>query len=119
RFPIRVELDSLGEEEFYRILTEPQNALLKQYAALIATEGIILEFHDDAVRRIAHIGATLNKSHENIGARRLHTVMEALLEEISFDAPERAGEKIVIDGKYVNEKLDPILEKDDLSKYIL
>jgi ATP-dependent HslUV protease ATP-binding subunit HslU len=119
RFPIRVELDSLGENEFYRILTEPQNALLKQYSALMGTEGIVMEFADDSVKKLAAIAAMLNKTHENIGARRLHTVMEALLDEISFDAPERSGETIVIDRSYVEKRLNPILEKEDLSKYIL
>ncbi|MBU1219730.1 ATP-dependent protease ATPase subunit HslU [Myxococcota bacterium] len=119
RFPIRVELDNLGENEFYRILTEPQNALLRQYSALLSTEGVILEFDDSAVRKIASIAADLNRTHENIGARRLHTVMEALLDELSFTAPERSGERFIIDEAHVVNTLKPILEKEDLSRYIL
>ncbi|MBN2723050.1 MAG: ATP-dependent protease ATPase subunit HslU [Deltaproteobacteria bacterium] len=119
RFPIRVELDDLGEEEFYRILTEPKNALLRQYSALLSTEGVVLEFDDGAVKKIASIGANLNRTHENIGARRLHTVMEALLDELSFSAPERVGEKVTVDVEYVENRLKPILESEDLSKYIL
>ncbi|MGM0597713.1 MAG: ATP-dependent protease ATPase subunit HslU [Myxococcota bacterium] len=119
RFPIRVELDNLGENDFYRILTEPKNALLKQYGALLATEGIVLEFEDKSVKKIAEISAKLNRTHENIGARRLHTVMEALLDELSFDAPDKSGQNISVGVSYVEERLNPILEKDDLSKYIL
>lgn len=119
RFPIRVELDSLDENQFYRILTEPENALLKQYCALLATEGVILKFEDTAVRKLAQLAAELNRSHENIGARRLHTVLEALLEEISFDAPAMAGQTIVITAQTVNEKLDPIMDSEDLGRYIL
>lgn len=119
RFPIRVELDSLDENQFYRILTEPENALLKQYCALMATEGVILRFEDSAVRRLAQMAAELNRSHENIGARRLHTVLEALLEEISFDAPAMAGQTIIITAQTVDEKLGPILQNEDLGRYIL
>ncbi|MDA3863636.1 MAG: ATP-dependent protease ATPase subunit HslU [Deltaproteobacteria bacterium] len=119
RFPIRVELDNLGEDDFYRILTEPRNALLKQYGALLATEGIVLEFEDESVRKIAEISAMLNRTHENIGARRLHTVMEALLDELSFEAPDKSGQNISVGVSYVEERLNPILKKDDLSKYIL
>ncbi len=119
RFPIRVELDSLDENQFYRILTEPENALLKQYCALMATEGVILRFEDSAVRRLAQLAAQLNLSHENIGARRLHTVLEALLEEISFDAPAMAGQTVVITAQTVDEKLNPILKNEDLGRYIL
>ncbi len=119
RFPIRVELQSLGADDFVRILTEPQNALIRQYEALMATEGVVVHFTDSAIRRISEIAAELNQTLENIGARRLHTVLEALMEEISFTAPERSGETIDIDDSYVSEKLSPIMKKEDLSKYIL
>ncbi|MCX7982119.1 MAG: ATP-dependent protease ATPase subunit HslU [Syntrophales bacterium] len=119
RFPIRVELDSLGKEEFIRILTEPHNALVKQYVELMATEGVKLSFTDDAIAEIAEIAAMVNERTENIGARRLYTIMETLLEDISFDAPEMAGAEIVIDAEYVREKLADIVEDEDLSRYIL
>jgi ATP-dependent HslUV protease ATP-binding subunit HslU len=119
RFPIRVELDHLGKEEFLRILTEPYNALIKQYRALLETEDISLEFSDDAIDEIADIAATVNEKAENIGARRLHTVMEKLLEDISFDAPEKKDRTLVIDRDYVNEKLSDIVKDEDLSRYIL
>jgi len=119
RFPIRVELTSLDEGQFYRILTEPQNALLKQYCALLATEGVVLQFEDSAVRRLAALAAELNRTHENIGARRLHTVLEALLEELSFEAPTRAGETVVVTDRTVDERLGPVMANEDLSKYIL
>ncbi|GIW40653.1 MAG: ATP-dependent protease ATPase subunit HslU [Candidatus Binatia bacterium] len=119
RFPIRVELDPLTREDFVRILTEPRNALLKQYLALLATEGVSLEFTRDAVEEIARIAAEVNERTENIGARRLHTVLEHLLEEISFDAPDLAGRTIVVDAKYVHERLHDVLENEDLSRYIL
>ena len=119
RFPIRVELSSLDEDQFYRILTEPQNALLKQYCALMATEGVVLRFEDSAVRRIASMAAELNRTHENIGARRLHTVLEALLEDLSFDAPHRAGETEVLTDRTVDERLGPVMANEDLNKYIL
>jgi ATP-dependent HslUV protease ATP-binding subunit HslU len=119
RFPIRVELESLGAEEFVRILTEPQNALTKQYAALLATEGVEIEFTPDAVRAIADIAALINTRAQNIGARRLHTVMEKLLEEISFHAPDRRGARITLDAKLVNETLRDIVQDEDLTRYIL
>lgn len=119
RFPIRVELDALGKEEFIRILTEPDNALIKQYKALLATEGVELEFTQDAIEEIARIAEEVNEKTENIGARRLHTVMEKLLEEISFNAPELAGQRIVIDANTVRERLSEILKSEDLSRYIL
>jgi ATP-dependent HslUV protease ATP-binding subunit HslU len=119
RFPIRVELNSLSREDFIRILTEPQNALLKQYVALMATEGIALVFKPDAIERIAEIATTVNERTENIGARRLHTIMEKLLEDYSFDAPEMTGKKIVIDAAYVAQKMEPLLKDEDLSRYIL
>jgi len=119
RFPIRVELDSLGKEEFVRILTEPNNALIKQYTEMMATEDIKLSFTDDAVEQIAEVATIVNERTENIGARRLYTIMETLLEDISFDAPDMMEKKIVIDAKYVEEKLDNIVEDEDLSRYIL
>ncbi len=119
RFPIRVELDSLTEEDFVLILTEPQNALIVQYIALLSTEGISLEFTDKALVEIAKIAYEANNTMENIGARRLHTVMEALLDEISFDASEMEDKNITIDEGYVKEKLSGILEDTNLSRYIL
>ncbi|MDI1472535.1 MAG: ATP-dependent protease ATPase subunit HslU [Thermodesulfovibrio sp.] len=119
RFPIRVELDSLGKEEFVRILIEPDNALIKQYIALLETEDVYLEFTKDGIEEIAEIAQHVNEKTENIGARRLHTVMEKLLEDISFNAPELKGQKIVIDAKFVKEKLSEILKSEDLSRYIL
>jgi len=119
RFPIRVELDSLTEEDFVRILTEPQNALIIQYKALLATEGIDLIFDEQAIKQIAALANSVNDRTENIGARRLHTVMEKLLDEISFDAPDRKEKKIPITEKYVIDKLADILEDENLSRYIL
>jgi len=119
RFPIRVELDSLEEADFVRILTEPNNALIRQYQALMATEGIKLEFSDDAVMEIARTAARVNERMENIGARRLHTIMETLLEELSFNAPERQVKKLDIDGTFVRERLSKIADNEDLSRYIL
>jgi len=119
RFPIRVELDSLSKEDFIRILKEPQNALTKQYIALMGTEGIDLEVIDEAIEEIAEIATIVNEKTENIGARRLHTIMERVLDEISFNAPELKGKRIVIDAKYVREKLSDIIEDQDLSRYIL
>ncbi|MDA8164206.1 MAG: ATP-dependent protease ATPase subunit HslU [Desulfobacteraceae bacterium] len=119
RFPIRVELSPLGEEEFYRILTEPQNALIKQYVALMATEGLELVFEEEAIREMARLAAEVNRKTEDIGARRLHTVLERLLEELSFRAPEMAGERFVITPGYVREQLAGISEDEDLSRFIL
>jgi len=119
RFPIRVELNSLGKEEFIRILTEPRNALVKQYIEMMATEGVRLVFTDDAIAEIAEIAALVNERTENIGARRLYTVMETLLEDISFDAPDMEEKEITIDAAYVREKLMDIIEDEDLSRYIL
>ncbi len=119
RFPIRVELESLTKEDFIRILTEPKNALIKQYTALLETEGIRLSFTGDAVAEIAEIASLVNQRMENIGARRLHTIMERLLDEISFEAPDRADKGVVIDAKYVREKLAEIIKDEDLSRYIL
>ncbi len=119
RFPIRVELHSLGPEEFLRILTEPENALIKQYQALMATEGIRLTFTPDAVKEIANLATRVNERTENIGARRLHTVMEKLLEDISFKAPEMKEQKISITADYVRQRLAALIEDEDLSRYIL
>jgi ATP-dependent HslUV protease ATP-binding subunit HslU len=119
RFPIRVELEALGREDFVRILTEPRSALIKQYVALLDTEGVDLRFTDDAVARIADFAAVVNERTENIGARRLHTVMEKLLDEISFDAPDLDEKSIVIDGAYVDRMLASIVRDEDLSRYIL
>jgi ATP-dependent HslUV protease ATP-binding subunit HslU len=119
RFPIRVELDSLGKDEFVRILTEPQNALIKQHVALLATEAVTLEFTKDGIEEIARTAATVNERTENIGARRLHTIMERLLDQISFDAPEKKGAKVTINASYVGDKLADIVKSEDLSRYIL
>jgi ATP-dependent HslUV protease ATP-binding subunit HslU len=119
RFPIRVELSPLTEDDFVRIMTEPENALTKQYAALCAVEGATLEFTPDGVREIARIAAKVNDRMENIGARRVHTVVERLLEDLSFDGPELGGHEIVIDAQYVKDKLDAIVQDEDLSRYIL
>jgi ATP-dependent HslUV protease ATP-binding subunit HslU len=119
RFPIRVELKSLTQEDFVRILSEPKNALLKQYAALLDTEGVGLSFRDDAVQEIARIATDVNERTENIGARRLHTILERLLDEISFTAPEMRGKEVAIDAEYVRDRLGPILKNEDLSRYIL
>jgi len=119
RFPIRVELDALTRDDFVRILSEPANALLKQYVALMRTEGIALTFTDDAVAAIADVAAKVNERTENIGARRLHTVMERLLDQISFDAPEMSGSQVTIDAQQVRAKLDAVVQDDDLSRYIL
>jgi ATP-dependent HslUV protease ATP-binding subunit HslU len=119
RFPIRVELDALGKADFIRILTEPHNALVKQYTALLATEDVAITFLDDAVDEISDIAAHVNDKTENIGARRLHTILEKLLEDISFEAPEKQGSKLDIDRNYVREKLSDIVKDEDLSRYIL
>jgi ATP-dependent HslUV protease ATP-binding subunit HslU len=119
RFPIRVELSSLGKDDFVRILQEPKNALLKQYIALLETESVHLLFQDDAVAELARIAAEVNEKTENIGARRLHTVMERLLDDISYAAPEMRDQEIRIDAQYVRDRLNPILKDEDLSRYIL
>ena len=119
RFPIRVELDALGKDEFVRILTEPRSALVKQYMALMETEGIELSFTDDAIHRIADFATIVNERTENIGARRLHTVMEKLLDEISFEGPDLRDKRVVIDEAYVTRMLADIVKNDDLSRYIL
>ena len=119
RFPIRVELDALGRKEFVRILTEPKNALLLQYIALLRTEGVDVVFEDDAVEAIARIAEEVNDRTENIGARRLHTIMERLLEDPLFDAPDMKNKRMVIDKNYVESKLKDIKDDEDLSRYIL
>ncbi len=119
RFPIRVELDSLGASDLVRILTEPENALIKQYTALLETESVKVKFAEDGIAEIAGMAALINERTENIGARRLYTMMEKLLDEISFDAPEMSGKSMTIDAKYVREKLKGFVEDEDLSRYIL
>ena len=119
RFPIRVELQSLSEEDLFAILTEPQNALTKQSVALLATEGVNLEFAADALREMAHLATQVNASTEDIGARRLHTIIERVIEEISFDAPDRKGESILIDAEFVRERIGEVAADEDLSAYIL
>jgi ATP-dependent HslUV protease ATP-binding subunit HslU len=119
RFPIRVELEPLGQAEFVRILTEPRSALIKQYTALMDTEGVELEFTDEAVALVAEFATRVNEQTENIGARRLHTIMERLLDEVSFEAPELAGQSITIDAVYVRRMLADIVRNEDLSRYIL
>ena len=119
RFPIRVELDSLGKDDFIRILKEPHNALLKQYIEMMATEGIKIDFSEDSIAEIAEVAALVNERTENIGARRLYTIMETLLDDISFDAPDMTEKQVSINAEYVREKLDDIVEDEDLSRYIL
>ena len=119
RFPIRVELDSLGKADFVRILTEPRNALTKQYTALLETEGVQIEFTPDAIEEIAKMASMVNEATENIGARRLYTIMEKLLDEVSFEAPQMAGAKVVIDAHYVRDRLTEVIKDQDLSRYIL
>ena len=119
RFPIRVELDELGRDDFKRILTQPRNALITQYVALLATEDVTLEFTDDAVDRLSELAAEVNRSTENIGARRLHTVMELLLEDLSFNAPDLNGQTVTITTGYVDERLVKIIEDRDLTRFIL
>jgi ATP-dependent HslUV protease ATP-binding subunit HslU len=119
RFPIRVELKSLSVEDFIRILKEPKNALAKQYSALLETEGIKLSFTDDGLEEVARFAAQVNESSENIGARRLHTIMEKLLEDVSFEGPDLKKKSVKVDGMYVRKQLAEIVKDQDLSKYIL
>ena len=119
RFPIRVELEALTREDLIRILTEPRNALTRQYTALLETEGLQLAFSPDSIEEIARIAALINERTENIGARRLHTVLEKLLEELLFDAPDKRGAAVTIDAAEVRRRLDPILEDEDLARFIL
>ncbi|MCH7695721.1 MAG: ATP-dependent protease ATPase subunit HslU, partial [Proteobacteria bacterium] len=119
RLPIRVELDALSVEDFKRILTEPDASLTEQYTALMETEKVKLEFTDDGIAKVAEIAWHVNEATENIGARRLYTVMERLLETLSFEAPDKAGEQFIVDAKYVAEHLDKLIQDDDLTRYIL
>ena len=119
RFPLRVELSALGREEFLRILTEPHNALTLQYSALMETEGVSLEFTPDALEEVAAFAEETNRQTENIGARRLYTIMEKILSDLSFDAPERVGERVVVDRESVREKLADVRENADLTRFIL
>ncbi|MCK4495040.1 MAG: HslU--HslV peptidase ATPase subunit, partial [Candidatus Aminicenantes bacterium] len=119
RFPIRVELTSLDKKDFIKILTEPENALIKQYKALLETEGIHIDFTDDSIDEIAEIAERVNEITENIGARRLHTVMEKVMEDISFAAPNIKKKNISIDSAYVQKELKDIVEDEDLSRFIL
>jgi len=119
RLPIRVELDALKTEDFVRILTEPNFSLTDQYHALMGTEGVDVQFTDDGVQRIAEMAWQVNESTENIGARRLHTVMERLMEEIAFDAPDRAGTTLTVNAVYVDERLGKLAADQDLSRFIL
>ena len=119
RFPIRVELKSLTEEDFRQILTQPENAIIKQHVALMKTEGVNLEFTEDAIEEIAKIAYIMNQSKENIGARRLHTVMEQLLEDVSFHAEDLKGQTITINRDFVRQKLHEVIQETDMHKYIL
>jgi ATP-dependent HslUV protease ATP-binding subunit HslU len=119
RFPLRVELRALTREDFYRILTEPQNALTTQYIGLLATEQVEIEFTDEALLELAGFAQEINEETENIGARRLYTIMEKILSDLSFDAPDRSGEKVLIDSDFVREQLKDVKEDRDLSRYIL
>ena len=119
RFPIRVELDDLTADDFFRILTEPKGALIKQYTELLRTEGIEVKFTEDAIREIARLAAEVNQGTENIGARRLHTILERLLEELSFEAPDIHLKEVVITPQYVRERLADIVRDRDMSQYIL
>jgi ATP-dependent HslUV protease ATP-binding subunit HslU len=119
RFPIRVELQALTEGDFVRILTEPETALTKQYAALLSTEGVTLEFTDEAVAEVARLAVEVNSGTENIGARRLATLMERLLDEVSFEAPDMDGVSVTVDGDYVRNALGALVKDQDLSRYVL
>jgi ATP-dependent HslUV protease ATP-binding subunit HslU len=119
RFPIRVELTSLSVSDFEKILTNTDACLTRQYEALLATEGVQLQFDNDAIKRLAEIAHSVNSKTENIGARRLHTVMEKLLEEVSYNAPKHNGETIVIDASYVDERLKDLSQSEDLARYVL
>jgi len=119
RFPIRVELDSLTKDDFVRILTEPKNSLVRQYVELMKTESIEIEFQDDAIDELAALASEVNEKTENIGARRLHAILEKLLDDVSFNAPELADQKIVLTRQYVKERLSDIAKDQDLSRFIL
>jgi ATP-dependent HslUV protease ATP-binding subunit HslU len=119
RFPIRVELTDLKREDFLRILTEPKHALTKQYAGLLSTEGVTLEFTPDGVEALADIAFEVNRTAQNIGARRLHTILEKVVEEVSYEGPDLAEKHVTVDGKFVRDKLGEIIQREDLSKFIL
>jgi len=119
RFPIRVELEPLSRDDLVRILKEPRSSLVRQYTALLATEGVDVQFRDEAIEEVARIAAEVNERMENIGARRLHTVMERLLDELSFDADGLRGQRIVVDAAYVRTRLAGVAQDEDLSRYIL
>jgi ATP-dependent HslUV protease ATP-binding subunit HslU len=119
RFPIRVELSDLRREDFLRILTEPKHSLTKQYAELLATEGVTLSFSADGIEALADIAHEVNRTTQNIGARRLHTILERVVEEVSFEGPDLPSKHVVVDGKYVRGRLNEILQKEDLSRFIL
>jgi len=119
RFPIRVELESLTEDDFVRILREPKNALTMQYTALLSTEGVDLRFSDDGIREVARYAAVVNEKTENIGARRLHTILERVLDELSFDASDMQGRQLTVDAAYVQRVLADIIKDEDLSRYVL
>jgi ATP-dependent HslUV protease ATP-binding subunit HslU len=119
RFPIRVELTDLTRDDFLRILTEPKHAITKQYAELLATEGVTVDFTTDGIEALADIAYEVNRTAQNIGARRLHTILERVIEEVSFNSPDLPNKRVRIDGAYVRDRLTAILQKEDLSKYIL
>jgi ATP-dependent HslUV protease ATP-binding subunit HslU len=119
RFPLREELQALGKEEFYRILTEPKNALTVQYKALLETEGITLDFSREALEEVAGFAQSVNEETENIGARRLYTIMEKILADLSFEAPDKSGQSVTVDREYVQSALADVTEDRDLSRYIL
>jgi ATP-dependent HslUV protease ATP-binding subunit HslU len=119
RFPIRVELSSLSQEDFVRILAEPRNSLVRQYTELLRTEGVELEFKEDGIRALADFAARVNQQTDDIGARRLQTVMEKMLEDLSFDAPDLASTRHVVDESFVRERLEDLVQDEDLSRYIL
>ena len=119
RFPIRVEMHDLARDDFARILREPRASLLRQYEALLAAERVELAFTDDAIEAMADLAFQVNRSTQNIGARRLHTILERVLEDISFDAPERAGERVVVDAETVRQRLEDVAKDEDLSRYML
>jgi ATP-dependent HslUV protease ATP-binding subunit HslU len=119
RFPIRVEMDPLTEDDFVRILKEPRNALIKQYKALMQTEGVRLRFTDDAIREISRLASLVNEATENIGARRLHTIMEALLEDISYSGSDLRNKTVTVNARYVGKKLGNIVRDKDMTRYVL
>src|SRR5207237_158337 len=119
RFPIRVELTDLKRDDFLRILTEPKHALTKQYAELLATEGVTLEFTRDGIEAVADIAFEVNRQQQNIGARRLHTILERVVEDVSYEGPDLPEKRVVINGAYVRERIGAIMQREDLSKFIL